>query len=107
MIRSQLTDYESLEAALAADGFLLFKHSNRCPTSSRAFREYRDFVEQHPDIAHGWIDVIAHRDWARDVAERTGVRHQSPQALWLREGQVLWHTSHFDITSNRLRENIA
>ena len=28
----------------------------------------------------------------------TGVRHESPQALWIVAGRVAWHASHFDIT---------
>lgn len=106
MNRRQLTDAQAWEAILTAGEFLLFKHSKRCPTSSHAFGEYRLFVEQHPEVAHGWIDVLDQRAWAREVADRTGVRHKSPQALWLRDGQVLWHASHFDITQGSLGENV-
>ena len=107
MIRSEITTQEQLEAALQADRFLLFKHSHRCSTSTHAFRQYRMFVEAHPEVPHGWIDVVAHRDWARDMARQVDVRHASPQALWMNQGHVLWHTSHFEITTDSLAENVS
>ena len=100
----QLQNTEQLEAALRAPRFLLFKHSLICPTSTRAFGEYEAFMRAHPDIPTGWIDVIGQRPWSQDVAARTGVTHQSPQALWLVDGAVAWHASHFDITRDRLAE---
>jgi bacillithiol system protein YtxJ len=93
---------EALENALRADVFLLFKRSFRCGVSVRAFRQYEAFLDEHP-IPTGWIDVVADRDLARFAASATGVRHQSPQALLLRRGEVAWHASQFDIT----RESLA
>ena len=106
MLQHQITDQDALDAALAADRFLLFKHSDRCSISVHAFRDYRLFVEAHPDVPTGWIDVVAHRDWAREVARHVEVRHESPQALWLSQGHALWHASHFQITQPELAANV-
>jgi len=106
MLRRQISDRAQFDAALASGSFLLIKHSQRCSTSSHAFREYRLFVQAHPEIAHGWIDVVAQRDWAQEVARITGVAHCSPQAIWLVDGVVQWHTSHFEITEQSLADNI-
>ncbi len=40
------------------------------------------------------------RDVSNEIAKRTGVRHESPQTLILRNGEVVWSASHFDITAN-------
>ncbi len=90
----QITTDADLDAALAAPRFLLFKHSLICPVSTAAFREYTAFVAAFPDVPTAWIDVIGSRPLARRIAEATGVRHESPQALWLMAGRAKWNASH-------------
>jgi bacillithiol system protein YtxJ len=102
MAPRQIDDRADLDLALGAERFLLFKHSNRCPISFHAFREYEDFAARNPDVPTGWIDVVKQRDWSRWVAESLGVVHQSPQALWVRDGHVAWHASHGQITAREL-----
>jgi bacillithiol system protein YtxJ len=38
------------------------------------------------------------------IAERFGVRHETPQALLIKDGRVVWHASHWSITSDSLTE---
>lgn len=99
-----IVDFEDLEAILAAPRFLLFKHSNRCGTSTRAFQQYERFLAQRPDFPTAWLDVVTQREWAQHVANMTRVAHASPQALLLRDGEVAWHASHWDITVEALAE---
>jgi bacillithiol system protein YtxJ len=103
----QIVDPAGLDQALGAEAFLLFKRSPTCPISARAWTAYRRFLRRNPDVRTGWIDVVAHADLARQVAERTGVEHESPQALWLRHGRVGWHASHFDVTERGLERAAA
>jgi len=106
----QVADQTALEAQLGSDLFLLFKHSPFCPVSAVAFREYQEFCAQNVDdagdaaVATGWIDVVSQRALARWVAKRTGVAHQSPQALLVRKGRVTWTASHYEITCANLAE---
>lgn len=97
----------ALEAALASDRYLLFKHSRSCPISARAFHEYRAWAEANPGQATGWIDVIAGRALSQTVAARTGVRHESPQAILLEGGRATWNASHGAITRASLGEAVA
>ena len=98
---------DELDAALASRRFLVFKHSLICPTSAAAFAEYQSFRAARPDVPAKWIDVIGERPWARHVAEATGVAHESPQALYVRDGAVVWHASHGAITKRALEGAIA
>jgi bacillithiol system protein YtxJ len=100
------TDAE-LAAAFAAPRYLLFKHSPTCPISAAAFEQYRRFAETHPDVATGWIEVVQERPLARAVAERSGVRHESPQALLLEGGAVRWDASHGAITVASLEQALG
>jgi len=102
-----LPDRETLERALLKPTFLLFKHSPFCPVSARAFAEYQTFLDGEQAPPSGWIDVVAQRDLALWIAELTGIRHQSPQALLFRDGVVRWHLSHYAITAVSLAKALA
>jgi bacillithiol system protein YtxJ len=85
-----------LAALLAAPLAVLYKHSPICPTSGFAYQEMLAFTRLSR-VPIFLVDVIKHRPLARAFAERTGVVHESPQAIILREGVPEWHGSHFDI----------
>ncbi len=107
MTPPRIADHDALEEALRAPLFLLFKHSLICPISARAYARYTAFLEQHPELPSAWLDVIGERPLARAAAERTGVRHESPQALLLRDGRAVWDASHEAITAESLAEALA
>jgi bacillithiol system protein YtxJ len=48
------------------------------------------------------ITVQSHRSLAAEVAARLGVRHETPQAILLRDGRAVWNASHFRITKKQL-----
>ncbi|MCZ6598145.1 MAG: bacillithiol system redox-active protein YtxJ [Planctomycetota bacterium] len=100
----QIADEAALDEVLGAPSFLLLKHSPICPISARAFEEYRAFVAEHPDVPTAWLDVIGQRPLSRAVEARTGIGHESPQALWIRDGAVAWSASHEGITRASLAE---
>ncbi|MEM7357326.1 MAG: monothiol bacilliredoxin BrxC family protein [Acidobacteriota bacterium] len=47
------------------------------------------------------------RDVSNEIAQRTGVKHESPQALLMRDGTVTWHASHWSIQAEALQEALA
>ena len=84
---------------------LFFKHSLTCPVSSRAFGEYQRFLAERPEddgTVYTLVEIQNARDVSNEIAERTGVRHESPQALLLRGGEVAWHASHWSINVKAL-----
>ena len=85
---------------------LIFKHSQTCPVSAAAFGEFREVLDRS-DCDHGLIVVQSARLLSAEVESRTGVRHQSPQALVLREGRVVWHASHSGITVAALERELG
>lgn len=88
-----------LEAVLAEPLAVLYKHSPLCGLSSIAAREVRAFVDAHPAVPVHIVDVIRERSLSRDVARRLEVRHESPQAIVLKRGEVVWHGSHRSVTA--------
>ena len=78
---------------------LLFKHSDTCPISARAYRQM-----QQVGAEVSLVVVQKSREVSREVESRTGLRHESPQALVLRNGQVVWSATHFDITADAVQQ---
>lgn len=76
---------------------IVFKHSNACSISARAYREMQKF-----DGDVNILEVQSARDISRELADLTGVRHETPQVIVLRDGKAVWNASHFDVTANDL-----
>lgn len=97
-----VNDAEELERAFGEPWALVFKHSTRCPVSAMAAREVSAFRTQHPDAAVYVVYVVEQRGLSNALAGRTGVRHESPQAIVLEGGRVAWHGSHEAVTADAL-----
>lgn len=83
---------------------LLFKHSLTCPISTSAYDRFHDFLQsQTVPVDSCVIEVQPQRQLSQEVERRTGVRHESPQALVLKDGRPIWHASHGSITETSLR----
>ena len=102
-----LNDVQSLDAAIAESAdrpVLLFKHSRYCGVSCEALDELRSHIETRADgvVSYRMITVQTHRPVSDAVAHRLGLRHETPQAILLRDGKVIWNASHFRITATQL-----
>jgi bacillithiol system protein YtxJ len=88
-------DTETLEELLKrshTEPVIVFKHSTTCPISAAAYAE----MSQVPtDVS--LVVVQRARDVSREIEARTGLRHESPQAIILRNGEAVWNASHWSI----------
>jgi bacillithiol system protein YtxJ len=86
---------------------LLFKHSRNCGVSCEALDELRAHVEKAAGTAaYKVVTVQSHRTVSDHVAARLGIRHETPQAILLRDGRPVWSASHFRITADALGKHI-
>src|SRR6201988_3583140 len=76
---------------------IVFKHSNACSISARAYRE----MEKLDDV--NILEVQSARAILNEVADLTGVRHETPQVIFLRDGKAVWNASHFDVVAADVR----
>ena len=109
-----MSEYSRVEAVSEIDALveksqetpvMLFKHSLTCPISGAALRQYQSFLDARPEddaAVYTLVEVQNARDVSNEIARRTGVRHESPQALLLRNGEVTWHASHWSIKTDAL-----
>ncbi len=107
MDKVQVKTVEELKKILDGEKtFLLFKHSLTCPISAQAYEAYEHFTEDYPDEKTYYLYVQEARELSNYVAELTGVKHESPQALLFEEGRVSWSDSHWNITYDVLQEKV-
>lgn len=85
----------------------IFKESNTCPISKNAREGVRGYTLDHPDEAVGHVVVQEHRPVSDHIAERLGVKHQTPQIILVQNGQALWNASHFKITAKAMADGKA
>lgn len=89
----RLESLADLEALLKEPGpVLLLKHSTQCPISARALEEVEAFGDDFV-----CLDLLAHREVSNAVAERLGVKHESPQLLILQSGRAEVVLNHDEI----------
>ncbi len=80
---------------------VLFKHSTTCPISSAA---YKEMAGVQGDVS--LIVVQSARQVSNEVAQLTGIRHESPQTIILRNGRAVWNVSHWRITRSAVEEAV-
>jgi bacillithiol system protein YtxJ len=91
----QLDSIEKLDDLFArsADApVVIFKHSSSCGVSSMIYRRMTEL-----DAEVNIIVVQTARDVSNEIVERTGIRHETPQAIVLRNGEPIYQASHYSI----------
>ena len=77
---------------------VIFKHSNSCGISSAAYREMEKL-----EAPVNLLEVQSARDISRELAAMTGIRHETPQVIVLKDGKAVWDASHFDVKAGAVR----
>jgi bacillithiol system protein YtxJ len=113
---TQLQHIEQLDRLLSESHtrpLLLFKHSFSCGVSAEALDELIDHLNADivaagvPDPRYAIVTVQTHRDVSNAVSTKLGVRHETPQALLIRDGRVIWSASHFRVTAEAMKRALT
>ena len=103
-----LDELDRLLASTYDRPLLLFKHSYTCGASAEALDELLAHLNDGPENVHyAMVTVQTHRDVSNAVAKKLGVRHETPQALLIRNRQVVWSASHFRVTAGAMASAIT
>ena len=81
---------------------MLFKHSNTCGISARAYREMSSL-----DSPVGLVVVQQARNVSDEIERRWDVGHETPQVLIVRGAAVEWSASHFEIKAAAVAAALA
>lgn len=87
---------------------LIFKHSTRCSISRTALdRLERNWKsEEMKHITPYFLDLLSHREISNQIAGQFGIEHESPQLLVIKNGEVIYDRSHFEIDYASLPKEI-
>ena len=102
----ELQTQEDVEAMLEAshDGpVFLLKHSIACPISARGQEQFVG-LEDDDDPPLYCVVVQYARALSAEIAERLGVKHETPQVLLLRDGEAVYVANHHRIRTSDLRD---
>lgn len=86
-------ELDGLFAKSSEQPVFLFKHSLTCPISSGVYQ-----IVSGIDADVYLVVVQNARDVSNEIAAKTGVRHESPQAVVIKDGKAVYHASHYDVT---------
>jgi bacillithiol system protein YtxJ len=84
---------------------LVFKHSSSCPVSGQAHAEMTELAEEE-DVLVYKVVVQDNRSVSNEIEDDLDVRHETPQAILLRDRTPVFDTSHFNVTVDTLREEL-
>lgn len=75
---------------------ILYKHSYSCSVSIFAKNRVEQAFEtgMPEEVYFYFVDVRTNRAVSSYIAQKSGVRHESPQLMVIKDGNVLWHGSH-------------
>lgn len=91
-----------LEDALSSkdEVVFIFKDSTRCPISVVAKKRFeREWTQPDYPLQLLYLDLLNYRSISSKVEELTGVKHQSPQLIVVKNGKVLYQDSHNAISA--------
>lgn len=96
-------DVDALIEASREQPVALLKHSAACPLSARGRREFSRLDGDGDPPLYTVVVQIA-REVSLYVAEELGVRHETPQVILVKDGEAVFHASHFGVTAGAVRE---
>ena len=105
----ELSSLADLDSALAGQKgtIVLYKHSTQCGICDGAIAEIEAFLRTHPASTFYYLDLLEHRDVSNAIAQRLGVKHESPQAIVLKDGKVGAVLNHRAIRAASLEKALA
>lgn len=104
---SSITDLDTALTASHTKPIVIFKHSPTCGTSAMANEELQELVASNPAADVYIVYVREARAVSDALVARFGIRHESPQALIISKGNVVWHRSHFHVTAERIQAALS
>lgn len=83
---------------------LVFKHSTRCGVSAMALSGFeREWDIRDEKCVLFLLDLLKFRSVSNELAELSGVIHQSPQVIVFQNSEVVYNASHDSISSRKIK----
>ena len=89
---------------------VIFKHSETCGISDRAYREMSDLARRLSALSNGQavrigiVPVQSYREVSNEIEVRTGIDHESPQVFVIAGRRVVWSSSHGGVRAEAIEK---
>ncbi len=105
---TQNEQLEEIERESEKMPVVIFKHSTRCGISRMVLNNFERNYDLPKDkqVKLYMLDLIANRNISNEVADRFGVRHESPQMIIIRDRKVVHHASHQGVDLQDVKSQI-
>lgn len=103
---TRLEQLDEIEEESRKKTIAIFKHSTRCGISRMVLNKFEKAYpfEDEDNVKLYFLDLLSNREISNKIAERFDVRHESPQLIVLKNGEVVHHASHQSIEAEKLKE---
>lgn len=88
------------ELLSSSESALIFKHSTRCGISRSVLSQFERELEEKEGFTLYFLDLLNFRNLSDSIAEKTNVRHESPQVLLIQDGKIRYQASHESINAH-------
>lgn len=95
----QLAQLDIIKDESQKQPVLIYKHSIRCSISRASLdRLERNWKEDEMAAMKPYfLDLLSFRNISNEIVNTFNVEHESPQVLVIKNGEVIYHNSHFGI----------
>ena len=83
-------------------GVFVFKHSTRCSVSYMAYKGLKA-MWKFEGIPFYYLDLIKFRNISNEVASVFNLKHESPQLLYIKDGECTNSASHFNVNVDTIQ----
>ncbi|MBO1198774.1 bacillithiol system redox-active protein YtxJ [Staphylococcus simiae] len=100
----KLSSIDQFEQVITENKYVfVLKHSDTCPISANAYDQFNKFLYER-DMDGYYLIVQQERELSDYIADKTNVKHESPQAFYFVDGEVVWNRDHSDINVSSLAQ---
>jgi bacillithiol system protein YtxJ len=98
------SEYDRAVTLSKTKPMLLFKHSTQCEHSGAAYRRLAAWLRAKGGAAPVvyLVKVIEQKPVSQYIAEKSGITHESPQAIVFSDGKPVWNADHEAITGDAI-----
>ena len=99
-----ISDWNAARETSFEQPVLIYKHSATCPTSAWAARNVGTWSEAHTGTPVYQVTVQSARPVSNQIANDLSLRHETPQAIVVHQGQAIAHRNHSRVTPDELTD---
>jgi bacillithiol system protein YtxJ len=99
-----LTTAEDVDEFLRSSRDSAVFKAGTCHKTQETFSRVQGHLEDREDLPLGVIRVVEAREASNRLAQLTGITHESPQVMLLRDGKAVFERNNWSITGEAVAE---